>query len=94
MPTYDEIQAEIAILEQAKRLLDVLRTIFYRSRVARRGLELYQAETNEAFNAAIDSIFSEDERTELGQMLVPLAALVSNWEANHLEFLFPPEEEE
>lgn len=92
MPTYDDLQQQIANRQHAKRLLGAMGEVYNLGKSIRAKLDLYIAGTNPDFNAVMDSVFTSAERTELNQMLSPLANLIDDWEANHFSFLFPDPE--
>lgn len=92
MPTYENLQRQINNRQRAKRLLRDMGIVYNRGRFIKAMLELYLAGTDEDFNAVMDEVFTPAERQELNQMLTPLAAMIDDWEANHLGLLFPEQE--
>ncbi len=91
MPNFNPTQTKLNSIHKASALLEQLRTIYRQSKIAQASLLLYQAGTDPLFNATVDEIFAPSERTELNQMFTHLDALETNWTANHLILLEPPE---
>ncbi len=73
----------LASVQSAHQLLSDLRSIYHDCKLMQAKLALYQAATDAAFNASINTIFSADERAELGAMLTDIDTLVTHWEADH-----------
>jgi hypothetical protein len=92
MPVYDHLQAEIANRQHAKQLLMEMGRVYDLGKSIRTKLNLYMAGTDPDFNAVMDSVFTPAERTELNQMLTPLATMIEDWKMNHFDFLFPDPE--
>lgn len=67
----------------AMAILDKIRNIYRDCKSAQASLNLYQAGTDPTFNAAINALHPPAERTELGQMLTQINALVADFEQNH-----------
>jgi hypothetical protein len=72
---------------QAISLLDQVRSIYSQCKNAQANLVLYQAGTNAAFNAAINTLHPPAERTELNQMLTQINSLITDWETNHADVI-------
>lgn len=83
MANFDGYQAKSDASRKAFNLLPLIRGIYESGRQVQAALALYQANTDPAFNAAVNAIFNASERAELGQMLAQINALVIDWEANH-----------
>lgn len=83
MPDYSNAQEERNSIHRALELVDALVGTYNQVKAVQSSLLLYQAGTDQAFNDAIDSSFTLEERQELNQMLSQLDALANDWEANH-----------
>lgn len=83
MANFDTYQAKSDAARKAFNLLAIIRNIYESGKQVQGALALYQAGTDAAFNAAVNAIFTTAERTELGQMLAQINALVTDWENNH-----------
>lgn len=70
-------------IQKATTVLADIRSIYTDAKRMQEKLALYNAATDLTFNAMIDALFSVAERTELGNMLAEVNALVLDWEANH-----------
>lgn len=92
MPNYDSTQQQINNRQYAKQLLNEMGIVYNRGRSIKTKLDLYLAGTNLDFNAVMDAVFDEAERTKLNQMLTPLATMIDDWKTNHLGLLFPEPE--
>lgn len=76
----------ISTLESAKgawQLIYDLRAIYQQCKLVHSRLALYQSGSDPVFNAAINAIFSAQERAELAAMLSEINALMADWETNH-----------
>lgn len=79
----DTTRAKIASVHNASRIQQIIYSVYAQAKSAQAMLNLYQAGTDAAFNATINAMLTSAERTELGQMLSQINALVSDWETNH-----------
>lgn len=67
----------------AMGILDQVRTIYREAKSVQALLAKYQAASEPVFNATVNAIHPPAERAELAAMLTQIAALISDWEANH-----------
>jgi hypothetical protein len=68
-------------LDEANRILTLFREIYARSVEVQSILTRYN--TDPAFKAEADHLFSQAQIAELGQMITQVTALKNDWEANH-----------
>ena len=85
----DTTKSTIYSVALALGVWDEIRSVYQRAKSAQARLQLYQAGTDLKLNAAINTIFTSAERTELGQMLAQINSLVTNWETNHPDVIGP-----
>lgn len=83
MANFDTSDTRANSINQATSLLNDVRSLYQQAKSVQSKLALYQANTDPAFNAAINALFSAGERTELGQMLAKINDLVLDWETGH-----------
>lgn len=84
MPAFDSTtRAKIESAHTATRLLQIIYSAYQQAKSAQALLNLYLAGTDPVFNAAVNAMLTAAERSELGQMLVQLNALCTDWETNH-----------
>jgi hypothetical protein len=83
MANFDTSEATVASVGQATGLLAALRSLYGQAKSAQALMSRYQANTDPAFNAAINAMFAQAERAELADMLTDVGVLVTDWEANH-----------
>jgi len=77
--TYETLMS----VQSAHQLLGDLRSIYHDCKLLQEKLALYQAGTDIVFNAAINAIFTVDERIDLNNMLANIDTLVAHWETDH-----------
>lgn len=87
MADYTTVRGNIQSMSQAAAVLPYLQDIYKRSQIAQGAINLYTAGTDAAFNEAIDSIFTANERNQLAEMLTDLNTLVTEWSTNHAVLL-------
>jgi len=87
MPNFETAQQRLQAIHRAITLINKLLQAYSICLELSSALELYQAGTDAAFNAAIDSSFDAAERDQLAQMLTQADSLTVNWSANHAELL-------
>lgn len=80
---FETTTIKIRAVNRAGNVLGRLRTLYSNAKEIQAALELYQAGTDPAFNAAVDALFSSAERADLGVMLGNINTLVTAWETNH-----------
>lgn len=76
-------RAKIESVHTASRLIQIVYSVYAQAKNAQALLNLYTSATDPAFNAAANAMLSASERTELGQVLTQITALVNDLEANH-----------
>lgn len=91
MPNYINIQQKLSSGSKAAALQPQVIAAYNRCKEIQTALALYTAGTDTDFNAAVNSIFTAGERSQLNQMLTQASNLVSNWETNHSNLLTMPE---
>lgn len=84
MANFDTADDRHNAVHMANSLLPQVRGLYVQAKQVQAALALYQAGSTPAFNAAVNALFSASERTELGQMLSQINALVTDWETNHI----------
>jgi hypothetical protein len=80
---FDTHQEKANAARKAFNVLALVRSVYESGKQVQLALALYQAGTDPVFNAAVNALFTSAERTELGQMLAQINALVTDWETNH-----------
>lgn len=91
MPNYTGIRSKLDSGGKAAALQAQIIAAHNQCKAIQSALALYTAATDADFNAAINSIFTAGERSQLNQMLTQASNLVSNWETNHSNLLTMPE---
>jgi hypothetical protein len=76
-------RAKIEGVRTASNLIQILYSVYAQAKSAQSLLNLYTSATDPAFNAAVNAMLSASERTEIGQVLTQLNALVTDLETNH-----------
>ncbi len=76
-------RAKITSVTEAAIVVQTVQETYRQAKAAQSMLQRYTAATDPNFNAAVNAMLSSAERTELGQMLAQINALVTDWEANH-----------
>ncbi len=87
MANYTTVRNRTNAYNRAAALLPQLQAIYQQAQAVQSALGDYNANTNPDFNAAIDSIFSTNERTQLAAMLTSLNSLVTTWGNNNAALL-------
>lgn len=82
-------RAKLQSVRNAEQLLPTVYATYQLAKTAQGMLQLYQAGTDQVFNAAVNAMLTVAERQELGQMLAQINALVADWEANHPAAILP-----
>ncbi len=83
MANFDTTPATLSSIGQAASLIGGIRGLYSQAKSMQSLLALYVAGTDPKFNAAINTIFTATERTELNAMLTQVNALVTDWETSH-----------
>lgn len=83
MANFDSALAKQLTIRNAIGLLPALQSVYASGKQAQALLALYQANTDPAFTAAINALYTASEKTELGVMLAQINALVTDWELSH-----------
>lgn len=83
MANFDTSGPKRASVREAANLLSLIQATYAEMKIVQASLAKYQANSDPAFNAAINALFSASERSELGQMLAGINILVTDWETNH-----------
>ena len=81
MADFRNLQTKIKNLDDAENLLTVFRIMYKDAKVVSNLLARYQAD--QAFKAAVDFVFAQDQRAELAGMIAAVNTLLSDWESNH-----------
>jgi hypothetical protein len=89
MANFDTSQARRESVKQANNLLDLIRSLYQSGKQIQVLLALYQANTDPAFNAAINALYTSSERAELAVMLGQVNQLVTDWTNNHAGAVAP-----
>jgi hypothetical protein len=89
MADFSTIKTKRNSIDNAYRLLDNIRATYANAKQAQTLLNLYTANTDPTFNAAINALFTSAHRTELAAMLAQINALVADWETNHASAITP-----
>jgi len=76
-------RAKIESVHTASRLIQVIYSVYTQAKSAQALLNLYTSATDPAFNAAVNAMLLPAERTEIGQVLTQINALVTDLESNH-----------
>lgn len=80
---FDTAQQRVQALQQAGDLVGLTRTIYAYCAKLKAAKALYAANTDPAFNAAFNALFTTADRSELSTMITQLETLMADWEANH-----------
>jgi hypothetical protein len=80
-------RAKIASVEKASHLIQIVYSVYAQAKSAQGLLNLYTAGTEIAFVAAVNAMLTSSERTELGQVLTQINALVTDLETNHASLI-------
>lgn len=72
---------------RAIALLPKLKSIYELMQQAVDEIELYEAETNLNYNAAIEEVFTEPNLAELSAMADDLGTVITAWTTDHLVLL-------
>lgn len=76
-------RAKIASVYTASRLIQVVYSVYIQAKSATTLIDLYAANTDPVFVAAVNAMLSTQERQELNQALTAIRALVTDLETNH-----------
>jgi hypothetical protein len=87
MADFSSTNQTLAAINMAADLLPSLRALYHQAKAVQTRMALYQANSNPAFNTAINTIFIPAQRTELADMLTDVNTLIADWEANHISAL-------
>jgi hypothetical protein len=80
-------RSKIASVHTASRLIQIIYSVYTQAKSAQALLQLYTGATDPAFNAAVNAMLVPAERTEIGQVLTQINALVNNLETNHASLI-------
>lgn len=83
MANFDTVDATIQSVSAAESVLNGVRSLYRQAKSTQTYLTLYAAGTDPKFNAAINTLFTQAERSELAAMLTDINTLCAAWEANH-----------
>lgn len=87
MANFTTVRNTINSQEEAAALLARLQAIYNQAQFAQSTINKYNAATDPTFNAAVNSIFTAGERSQLATMLTNLNTLVGAWTTNHATLL-------
>jgi len=76
-------RAKITSVHTASRLIQIIYSVYVQAKNAQALLNLYNSGTDTSFNAAVNAMLLPAERTEIGQVLTQINALVTDLETNH-----------
>lgn len=76
-------RAKIESVHAASRLIQIIYSVYVQAKSAQTLLNLYTSASDPAFNAAVNAMLAQAERTEVGQVLTAINALVTDLETNH-----------
>lgn len=83
MALYDTYEQDQQDMNDASLYLSLARQIYSNGKRMQALKARYAAGTSPIFNAAVNDLHAGAERTDLNQMGVSLATLLSDWEQNH-----------
>lgn len=83
MANFDNSSIQHQSVHKANNVLANVQAVYSAAKIVQTLLALYQAGTDTTYNAAVNALFSQSERSELGAMLTSINSLVSDWETNH-----------
>lgn len=81
--SFETAETKIATVRRVGNVFGTIRTIYTMSVQLQEALALYQSNTDPAFNAVFNTLFSAAERAELAAMITQQSALAADWQANH-----------
>lgn len=84
MANFDTSTQKLQSVREAANLLQLFRALYSQAKLIQSALQLYQANTDPAFNAAVNALFTASERSELSTMAQQINTLVTDWETNHI----------
>lgn len=91
MANFDNSQPTIQSMNQATGVLNAVRGAYAQLKTVQAFMALYTANTNPPFNAAVNTLFTPAERSELGNIAGDMGALITELETNHRSALgLPP----
>lgn len=83
MANFDTSATKAASVKKASNILPNVHAVYEAMKIVQALMALYQAGTDATFTAAVNNLFNQSERTELGQMNAGITTLVTDWETNH-----------
>lgn len=90
MADFSSTDQTLAAINQAANLRPAVQGMYAQAKSVQSLMALYQAGSNQAFNTAINTIFTSAQRTELADMLTDVNSLITDWETNHRSALGLP----
>lgn len=91
MADFGGIQPTIQSVNQAAGLVNAVRGAYSQLKTVQAFMALYTANTDQTFTAAVNTIFTSAQRSELGNIAGDMGALITELETNHRSALgLPP----
>ena len=85
MADFTNLKDKIKNLDDAENLLAVFRIMYQDAKTVRSLLARYQSDP--AYKAAVDYVFSLEQRQELAGMIASVNTLLADWERTHASVL-------
>jgi uncharacterized protein YciW len=80
---FETAPAKVTAITKAGAILNLVRAAHDIGTRLQAAVVLYQSNTDPAFNAAFNALFSPTERQELATMIAGLTSVMTDWETNH-----------
>lgn len=80
-------RAKIDSVHTASRMIQIVYSVYAQAKSAQALIQLYVANTDPTFNAAVNAMLSASERSEIGQVLTQISAFVTDMETNHASLI-------
>lgn len=76
-------RTKIESVHTASRMIQIVYSVYAQAKSAQALIQLYVANTDSTFNAAVNAMTTASERTELNAVLTQISAFVTDMENNH-----------
>ena len=76
-------QLKVESVNAATQVVYNMKSLYNNAKQVQALLARYTANTDAAFNAAVNAMYTARERSELAAMLTQINTLVTDWESNH-----------
>lgn len=80
-------RAKIVSITNASHMIRIVYSAYAQAKNAQGLIDLYTGGTDPVFVAAVNAMTTPAERSELGQVLTALSALVTDLETNHSQLI-------